>query len=324
MTRSAVAVVAALGNLDLQPAAGFDYEVRDVGSSAFVGVPPNAVPEVNVGIFNGVIGPSFVLQSTDIRGWNREQSLHLNNGNYLRLTNPNAGLARNISYAAQVARAYGNGVSRAVTTLQTVAAGANWDIIPTAGEEWLVKDVGASVWVGGAPANLPDCTVSLFDGANAAAFMMGANARGWGKPLDLHIDATNYLRLTNTNAAPNVLSVSGVVSRARGTAATAVRSDVQAIAAGANWDVQPAAGEEWLITDFGSGTWVGVAPAALPQITVSLFDGVNASIVLISTDVKGWLDPIAIQIDNTTYLRINDASGAGQNICFSGVLVRTY
>lgn len=324
MTRTDIQTVGALANFDLQPAVGFDLEVTDFGSSAWVGVPPVAVPEIDVGIFDGVLGPSFVLMNTDIRGWFRKQSLFLSRTNYLRLTNPNGGAARNLSYSARVTREFGAGASAVITDVQNVGAGANWDIIPTAGEEWKITDVGASVWIGGAPFNLPDCTVSLFDGANAASFMHGADARGWQKPLELHIDGTNYLRLTNTNVGANVLSISGVVSRRRGTAATAVRSDVVALGAGANWDIIPPLGSEWRITDIGGNTWVGVAPAALPQLTVSIFDGAIASVILQSTDNKGWLDPIEILIDNTNYMRINDASGAGQNVAISGVLSRTY
>jgi hypothetical protein len=321
---SDIQTVAALGNYDARPPVGTEWEVTDFGSSAWVGVAPAAVPEINVGIYDGVLGPSWILQSTDIRGWYRRQRLFINNANYLRLNNPNGGAARNLSFSAKVARIFGTNPTVVITDLQNVGAGANWDIQPAAGVEYEITDVGASVWVGGAPFNQPDMTVSIYNGAIAAAVMLGAEARGWGKPLSIHINNTDYLRLTNTNVGANVLSVVGKISRIYGTGATVVRTDVQAIGAGANWDVRPPLGQEWKVTEFGSGTWVGVSPAGIPQITVSLYDGALASVLMQSTDNKGWFDELEILIDNVNYLRINDASGAGQNIACSAVLTRQF
>lgn len=322
MTRTDVQLVAALGNLDLQPAVGLDMEITEIGSSAWVGVPPNAVPEVNVGIFDGLIA-SFFMLSTDVRGWNRRQSIHIHNGHYLRLTNPNALAGANISYTGRVSRSYGAGVSRVISDIQTVAAAGNMDIRPlTAGLEYKITDVGASVWIGGAPANLPDCTVSIFDGVNVAQFMQGTDVRGWNKQLEIYIERGHYLRLTNTNAANNNLAVSGVVSRAYGAAPTMSRSDVQVVPVAAVVDYIPAVGEEWRVTDIAADTWVGVAPAALPNVTVSIFDGLIGSNVMIPTDDKGWHNPIEILIDNTHYLRL--AAAAAVVVGISAVVSRIW
>ena len=318
-----IQVVGAGANYDIQPAAGFEWEVLAIGSSVWVGVATAAVPQVNVGIFNGAIGPAWVLQSTDVRGWYRRLELLVNNTNYIRLNNPGGGGA-NISFTAKIARSYGSGVSRVVTQLAAVGAAANWDIQPAAGFEYLIKDIGASLWIGGAPAALPDVTVSIFDGAIGADVLQGANIRGWNKNLKLYLNNGNYLRLNNTNAAQNILAVVGEVARMYGAGAIVVMTDVQTLGAGANWDVRPPAGQEWVIYDIGAGTWVGVAGVALPDLTVSLFDGVNASILMQSTDVKGWNEDMEVLIDNTDYLRINDNSGAGQNVGISAVLARQF
>lgn len=320
---SDIQVVGAAGNYDIQPPAGSEWEVLEIGSSVWVGVAPAAVPQVNVGVFNGVIGPAWILRSTDTRGWNRVQHLHVNNTNYIRLNNP-GGAGANISFSAKVTRSFGSAASNVNTQLNTVAAAGNWDIQPAAGFEYHILDVGSSLWIGAAPAGLPDVSVQIFDGANAAIVCRGADARGWDKNLDLYLNNANYLRLTNTNVAQAIIGVIGKIARAFGSGATVVRTDVAAIGAGANWDIQPALGEEWLITEIGASTWVGVSPAALPQITVSMFDGVNASVLLQSTDNKGWLDKMEIYIDNTNYLRITDASGAGLNACISAYLTRQY
>ena len=154
--------------------------------------------------------------------------------------------------------------------------------------------------------------------------MRGADARGWDKNMNIYINTTNYLRLTNTNAAGANLAIVGRVARAFGNGATVVITDVQAIGAGLNWDVQPPAGQEWKITENGCSRFLGVSPAALPELTVSLFDGTNASIVIQSTDDKGWLDNMEIYVDATNYLRLNDVSGVGCNACISGVLTRQF
>jgi len=321
MTRSDVQLVGAGGNLDVLPGVGFDYEITEIGSSVWVGVPPNSVPQVDVGLFDGVIGPAFFLQSTDVRGWNRRQGFNINSLNYLRLTNP-AGAGANVSYTGRVIRAYGAGATAVISDLQTIGIGGNMDIIPPAGSEYKITDIGASIWIGGAPANLPDCTVSIFDGVNAANFMMGANVRGWDKPLELYYNTANYIRITNTNAAINVLAISGVITRLFGAAPTMVRSDVQVVPVAGVVDFIPPLGEEWRVTDIASDTWVGVAPAALPNVAVSIFDGAIGSNVLIATDTKGWLTPLEILIDNTHYLRITAAVGVLVGI--SAVVSRTY
>jgi hypothetical protein len=320
---SDIQVVAAGANYDVQPPAGQEWEVLDIGSSVWVGVPPNAVPQVNAGIFNGLIGPAWILRSVDIRGWNRVQRIHINNTNYLRLNNP-GGAGANISFSAIVTRSFGSAASYVRTQLATVAAAGNMDIQPAAGFEYHITDAGSSLWIGAAPAGLPDVSVQIFDGVNAATMMRGADARGWGKNMDIYINNANYLRLTNTNVAQAILGVVGKVAREFGAGATVVMTDVQPIAAGANWDVQPALGQEWKVVEYGASVWVGVSPAALPQITVSMFDGVNASVLMQSTDVKGWIDNVEHYFDNTNYLRITDASGAGLNACFSATLTRQY
>lgn len=315
--------VAGGANLDIQPAAGFEWEVLEIGSSVWVGVPPNAAPDLDVGVFNGVIGPAWLLQSGDVRGWSKTHHWHVNIANYIRINNPGVGAA-NVSFVAKVARAFGTGATYARTQLATVLTTANMDIQPAAGFEYRITDVGSSLWIGGAPNNLPDVSVSIFDGTLAAIMLRGADLRGWNKNLDILINNANYLRLTNTNAATAILAVVGVVAREFGSGATVVITDVQAIGAGLNWDVQPPAGQEWRITEIGCSRWLGVSPAALPELTVSIWDGTIGSILLRSTDTKGWIDEMEIYIDNGDYLRINDVSGVGCNACIVGALTRQF
>lgn len=313
-------------NEDFQPAAGVEWEIQAIGCSVWVGAPPNAVPQLNVGIFDGALGPSWLMRSVDLRGWSRDLKLAINNDYYLRVQNP-GGATVNASISGVQMRAFAPGASILVTEIQTVLAAASYDFQPPVGEEQLVYDVGSSMWIGAAPNGLPDVTVSITDGTLFAAVLTGANARGWNKTLALYLNRTNYLRVTNTNAGPADIAIVGIVARRFGTAASLVQTDVQAIGAGANLDLQPAASDEYMVTDFGAGvpgTWVGIAPAAYPNITVDIYDGTLASRVLDPANDRGWSVPMRLFIDNSNYLRINDAGGAGQSIAISAVQTREF
>lgn len=319
-----IQVVGAAGNYDIQPGVGQEFDVFDIGSSVWVGVPPNAVPEVNVGIYDGTLGPAWILRSVDVRGWDRKQKLHLSRTNYIRLNNPGAAGA-NISFVAQLMRSFGaSPTSVVITDLFTVAAAGTQDIQPAVGYEYVITDIGSSMWIGAAPNGLPDVTVSIWDGTIGADVLRGAEARGWCKNLEIHLNNTNYLRVTNTNAAQAIIAVVGRIGRYFGAGASVVMTDVQTVGAAGNMDIQPAAGAEYRVTEIAASLWVGVSPAGLPNVTVSIYDGTNASTLLQSTDVKGWLDDMEIFIDNTNYLRITDASGLGQNIGISAVLTRQF
>lgn len=318
-----VQLVGAGANMDVRPPAGIDWEVTMVGSSIWVGAPPLGVPRVNAGIFDGVNGPAWVLAATDVRGWGRRQQLFVSRTNYLRLNNPGAG-GENISFSAKVTRIFGVATDPVITDVQTIGIGANMDVIPPAGIECEITDIGSGLWVGGAPWNLPDVNVSIMDGVTAVPLMLSTDLKGWYKQLNIYIDDQNYLRVTNTNVAGQAIAVVGTIARIRGTAATAVMSDVRAIGAGATIVIRPPLGEEWAVTDIGGSVWVGVPPGSLPNITVEITNGVIASIIARPVDNTPWIDDMEIDIDNTNYIQITDTGGAGCNICFSAYKTRIY
>jgi len=320
-----IQVIGAGGDFDVRPAVGEEWEVTYIGSDAWVGVPPASVPDVNAGIFDGTLGPAWVLATLAVRGWNRRQKLFLNRTDYLRLNNP-GGAGANVSFSAKVVRAFGVAASFVVTDLDQLAAAATWEVQPPVGYEYHITDVGSSQWIGAGAAALPDLQVSLYDGTLEAIIMNGADTRGWDKNLDIYINNTDYFRLTNTNVAQADVCIVGKIARFFGTGASVVRSEIQTIAAGGAivWDIQPPAGEEWRVTEIAADTWVGVNPAGLPLLTVSMFDGANLSDLLISTDSKGWLGDIDILIDNQNYLRIIDPTSAGLVAGISAVLTRQY
>ena len=318
-----VQLVGVGANLDVRPPIGIDWEVTAIGSSIWVGVAPLGNPRVNAGIWDGVNGPAWILAATDVRGWGRRQQIFVSRNNYLRLNNPGAG-GENISFSAKVTRIFGVATEPVITDVQTIGIAGNMDVIPPAGFEYEITDIGSGLWVGGAPWNVPDVNVSIFDGAVAVPLMLSTDLKGWYKSLKIFIDNTNYLRVTNTNVAGQAIAVIGTIARIRGSAATAVMSDVRAIGAGLTIQIRPPLGEEWMITDIGGSVWVGVPPASLPNLTVEVTDGILASIVARPADNTPWIDDMELLVDNTNFIQITDTGGAGCNICFSALKTRIY
>ncbi len=103
-----------------------------------------------------------------------------------------------------------------------------------------------------------------------------------------------------------------------------VMNDTFLVGAGANQDIQPPATQDWEVTAVGSSVWVGVVPLQVPQVDVSLFDGTIQAQIIRSTDVRGWMRPLKLQINNGNYLRLNNPGGGGANISWSAKLVRYF
>ena len=320
-----VQAVLAGANLDVQPAAGFVYKLTGFGSGTWVGVPPNAIPQISVGIFDGAIGPSHILRSTDIRGWYRKQNVLINNGNYCRITN-DAGAPANVSFSGEIYQAYGTGAAASVcvTDVQTILAGALLTLQPAVNQDMVVRDIGSSLWVGAAPAGLPDVTVSLTDGVLASVIMQATDTRQWEPEIEIYINNTDYITIQNTNALAAAVSVVAEIVRDFGTGVSGVVSNVVAVVGGAVADFQPGVGFEWVMTMTGAATWVGVAPLAFPDVTVAIFDG------LIGGNIQNnanWLSngsPIKIHCNNGNYIRITDTSAAPQNVCASGYIYQQF
>ena len=103
-----------------------------------------------------------------------------------------------------------------------------------------------------------------------------------------------------------------------------VNSNVALLGAGLNLDIRPPPTQDWEVTAIGSSGWVGVQPFQVPEVDVSLFDGVNIAEILRSTDVRGWYRRQKLHINNTNYLRLNNPGIAGANISWSARLTRFF
>lgn len=318
-----IQVVGALANYDVQPPLGQDWEVTDIGSSAWVGVPPNTIPQVDVGLYDGALGPAHFIRSTDVRGWYRPQHFWIDNNNYLRLTNP-GGAGANISFSTKLIRNYGAGLSIVKSDLQTLAAGIAHDVQPPAGEDWAIHDIGSTDWLGAAPAGLPNVTVALTDGVLVATVLSPVNTRLWEAEMALYATNTNYVRITNNAGGAATVAFSAELLRSFGAGTTIVRTDLLNCGIGASVDFIPPAGEEWKVSAIAAGTWIGVAPLAFPEITAHIFDGANASEVLDSTSWKSNGHKQDFEIDHTDYMRITNLDVAAQDVGISAILTKHY
>lgn len=324
-------VQAVLGgaNLDIQPAAGQVYEVTAVGSSvAFVGVPPAALPDVSVGLYNGAIGPAHFIRSTDLRGQYRPQKWILDNGNYLRITNDAVGAA-NISVSGRIYQDFGLSTANNVcmSDVQALGAGVTYTLQPAAGDDYIVHDIGSDTWVGAAPAGLPNVRADLTDGVLTAILLQGTDARKWEPNLQILISNGNYLNLVNTAGAGAVIGFSAeLFSRSGAAGTTKTRTDLLAVGAGAAVDFTPATGEEWEVTETGASVWVGVPPLAFPDISVQVWD-TAAAIGGIVQNNANWLNnghKTSIHIDNGHPLRITDTGGAGLTAGICALLTQSF
>ncbi len=192
--------VGAAAVLDVQPPINQDWYVYDFGSDQWLGAAPNAVPEMEVEIFDGVNVARF-LDSTEIRQWNSEMKLPINNANYLRLTNADGVNAADLCWSAELARISGTGMTIVRTDVLVAGAGANVDFQPPAGEEWAIRMIGASVWAGISPNQYPDITASFWDGVNASTLEIATDLAFQQHSMDIRVDNVNYLRCLDTGGA---------------------------------------------------------------------------------------------------------------------------
>ena len=98
-----------------------------------------------------------------------------------------------------------------------------------------------------------------------------------------------------------------------------VVSDIQTIATGANLDFQPAAGVEVMITEVGSSSFLGTSPDQAPDVNLQLYNGTIASNLRFPGSVRMWGREMKIFLNNTRYLRINNANASSRNLCYCGV-----
>lgn len=309
------AAVAGAGNVDVQPAAGQAYLIREVGSDVvFV----TNVPDIQTSIRDAVLADAIVQvdPTTDPGKRTRPLELYITNGNYLRITNTAVGAA-NLSWFGE--RVDPNMV---ITDIQAIGAGATVNIQPPAGQTWRLTEIGSDSWTGAGDIN-PNLTIGITDGTLVASILLQPTMlRGQDKRLDLIINNTLYLAVTDTGAAGCVVGYSGII-----VPLTSIGS-IQDVAGAAVLDILPPATAEWVLTEFAAEQWGGAgAPNDYPDISVSMIVGANLSEVLEAGSVAtslGWNRELKLHIDNTHYVRITNVNVAANEVGVLGFLRRQY
>jgi hypothetical protein len=206
-----------------------------------------------------------------------------------------------VGISAKIVGTYGPGQASGVVS--GIATGAvAVPIQPPVGEDWLVTHVGSSVWAGASPNQIPNTHVDITQGANLATIANDTIAsRGWGEPMNLHLNNTAFATLTPAGAMTVCWSAKKTKKYGpNGTSDVISATSITPVAT--TVDYQPPVGEEWLITNIGCNA---AFTAGVPTVLVNLIDAAgNITIAQISTANKGWFNEMAILLNNTNWLRL--------------------
>lgn len=304
---------------DFRPPVGEDWEVTELGSSAFSG---GTVPEVDAGLMTAVsLVPAWIRHSgntgvfENLRGWGGQTSIFINNACWLRVENADAAPII-VSISAKVIKSYGpNGRSSVVSGIAILGGAVATPIIPPVGEDWLLTDVGSSVWVNANPNQLPNVVVALTEAALLATIAnAGAVSRGWDRPFELYMNNTSYVTLTPAGAA--TIGWSAVITNAYGpNGLSDVITRVRLADAAGDVEIRPPVGEEWVITDIGCDA---AFTAAIPTVQADIVDAAGqVTIAQLSTANKGWYGKMAYLLNRNNWM-ICRAVAATDNVGVSG------
>lgn len=328
-----IVTIDALDNYDLIPPAGQDLEVTDIGATIIAGAALAGVPQLLVGVFDGVqLGGAANFRRSSaaapsIRGWDKPPKWFINPTNYLRINNPDvAATPVDVAISYKIAADYGpGGQSKVISDVLDLIAGQVWEIRPPAGQDWNIRDIGTTRW-SAAAAGLPNVIVELTDGVSFATIAIGTEAFGWHS-FDIHINHDVWLRLTNPVAAPATVGFSGIISKDYGPNGVSEVASLVAtvVAAPANvLVVRPPIGQEWKVTRVGGSVLTAGAPLGLPDVVVALTD--DAVIPLVSpllqgTEDKGWFDDLEIYLNHGHWMTVTDTPAGGADLGVSAVIV---
>lgn len=197
--------VGAGATINIQPPAGQTWRLTEVGASVFTGA-GDINPDVSIGITDGTLVASLILDPTMVRGQDKSLDWYINNTDYLIVTDTGAaGLVFGFS-AIRVPET-------AISSIQDVAGSGTLDIQPPATQEWCVTEISGETWVGVAPDGYPNITVSMIVGANLSDILEPLPSLRWNSKMELLIDNTHYLRITEGSAANNEVGILGYLKR---------------------------------------------------------------------------------------------------------------
>lgn len=305
------AAVAGAASVDIQPAAGDAYCIEEVsGDAAFVG----GIPDLSLNLIEAGFAVCILrIDPTTAVQKNRKLEIYISNTCYLRITNTAVG-AQNVGWFGKQVNA--NNIRSQVLTAPN---GGSVDFQPPVGEIWKVTEISGETM---GAANHPNVTMYLTDGVLVLSALCNETQNcKFEKLWNLYLTNANYLNVAPIAAADNDVGLS--IMRVEGEAFCGILDCVGS----ATIDIQPAAGQQAVVTEISAETWAGIAPAGTPDITVSLWDGVSLSDVMEAGSVLDSLIAfrhMELRIDNDNFLRVTEVSTGDNQIAWSGMVEREY
>ena len=300
------------GTVVIRPPVGHAYCITDFFSDIRLagGVPDLQVAFTGAGFTDALM---IIDPATAIQDVGRNFEIYITRDLYLTVTE--TGAASVIGWTGH--EVIPTEVKSAIFTVPNLAP-AKYDLRPPAGEIWKVTEIGAETMT--AVQNDPDVIMTLVSDTNTGAIIAsGADNAVWHKQFEIYLSHDVYLSFDSIGAADNDVALSIV------RVPVEFYGDAVQLLADATVDIQPAEGDEVVITTWGSDTWGGIAPAAAPDFRLSLTDGTLVS--TINSEASVIIDAIAsrqtqIEIDNTHYLQVFEPTSGNQEIAYSGYIRR--
>lgn len=204
---SDVIAIGAGATVNIDPGLANELVIYEMGSGAFSAGEIN--PNVTINYDDGVLAGAIIWDPTMIWGHDKLHAIPVTHDLQLAITDSDGG-GQNFGYSAEKAR-------NVVYQYEDVLAGADMDVVPPTGQEWVITCIANELLAGGgAPNDYPDCNVMILVVANESNLLeAGSTAVSplWNAPIALRIDNANNLRLHNANIAAANICVSGFLVR---------------------------------------------------------------------------------------------------------------
>ncbi len=204
-----LAAIGAGATITIQPPAGQTWRITEFGASVY-DVVGDVNPDVSIGITNGTLAASLILDPNNVRGQDKKLDLIIDNDIYLTITDTSgAGLV--LGYSGIIVPLVSIG------SVQDLAGSGTLDIQPPATEEWEVTEIAVETWNGGGiPNQYPDVLVSMRTGVILSDILEAgsiATSLLWNQQMKLLITNASYLRIAEVSTANNEIGILGYLKR---------------------------------------------------------------------------------------------------------------
>jgi hypothetical protein len=203
--RSGTVVVGPTAYNVVRPPVGETWLITEWGTSAFTAA-GDLNPACEIGLTDGTLVASRFVLPTMVRAQEKQPQIYINRNVYLNI------------YSTPGVNFYYSAIrvpQTAISSITDVVGSANLDIIPPAGDEYVITDIGAETWGGGgAPNDYPNIIVLPRTTVNSEvmAAAAGVSVR-WNTDSVFKIDTTHFLRITEASTANNEVCISGYLQR---------------------------------------------------------------------------------------------------------------